>query len=377
MKKRLKTEFNRYQIVFTTNCNLRCKYCSTGYGRLGGKVETMNQETINKLIVFILENTPGETELQFEFGCGETFTAYSRFIEFVKYANQECSKKDIEPSFSVTTNGTLLNSDQMMELAKLKIFLVFSIDGPEKIHDLYRINAQKKGTHQNAFDNFKQYRNICQELRVVPGCQIQSVYTKHSNLEKLAFYWAENGEFLSPYTIQNDSKYIDNDEIGTNEEIQKQYLKQLRVYSKKQALALSIPDFLNQYRGTEDIYGIWTKMFLEGPEKELCSAGSTVASVNVNGDLYPCELFIGNPIYKIGSVFDGIDDKKLKVYLDQKNRIVKLCESCKIRKICPKGCLATDNEMSMEENFKDGCRFFEKVCEIATETYSILSKKNQ
>jgi uncharacterized protein len=58
-------------------------------------------------------------------------------------------------NFTMTTNGLLLTPEICAFLAEHKFRVLVSIDGPEEIHDLYRVDIGGKGTYQRAFAGLK------------------------------------------------------------------------------------------------------------------------------------------------------------------------------------------------------------------------------
>ncbi len=49
-----------------------------------------------------------------------------------------------------------------------------------------------------------------------------------------------------------------------------------------------------------------------------CSAGFSLMAVDMDGSIYPCTAFVGIPQFRIGTVNLGIEERKLKAFLDTK-----------------------------------------------------------
>lgn len=72
-----------------------------------------------------------------------------------------------------------------------------------------------------------------------------------------------------------------------------------------------------------------------------CGAGRDYVAVTPEGDIYPCHQFVGNTDFKMGSVFDGIQNDGIKEYFAKANLLGKDdCSQCWCRYICGGGCHA-------------------------------------
>lgn len=98
--------------------------------------------------------------------------------------------KDVELSFSFTTNLTLMTEEIAEYLAKVpRLSILLSMDGPEEIHDLARVKRNKQGSFQDAFT----------------GLQILAEAVKKYNNTHLGF----NAVLMPPYTVERFNKIND------------------------------------------------------------------------------------------------------------------------------------------------------------------------
>ena len=132
-----------YQAVITTECNLRCKYCSLFQNELGKNILRMATETAKDLVhrykslvgkgLFIL--TGGEPLLN---------------MEVLEYLISHINGTKV-----LFTNGTLLTKEILKTLNDNQVNIVFSLDGSEQVHNKMRIHQNGQGTYDQVIDAIK------------------------------------------------------------------------------------------------------------------------------------------------------------------------------------------------------------------------------
>lgn len=149
-----KKEINMANLPFSllikpssADCNLRCTYCfylkkSELYPE--DKRHRMPDRVLERLISgYLATDQPVYT---FGWQGGEPALMGLEFFEKVVKLQQKYGMgKAI--SNGLQTNGTLLNDDFALHLAKYNFLTGISLDGPAEVHNEYRIHADKSGTH--------------------------------------------------------------------------------------------------------------------------------------------------------------------------------------------------------------------------------------
>lgn len=125
---------NIRQIVFETTdyCNLNCSYCSLGnmYNFSKDNPKNIKEEYAINFLDFILKIKPKGSKLMIGFFGGEPLVNVKfvkRIVERVKKINID---KEIDVSYNMTTNGTLLGKN-LDFLLDNKFSLLISLDGDE------------------------------------------------------------------------------------------------------------------------------------------------------------------------------------------------------------------------------------------------------
>ena len=138
-------------IELTQNCNLECSYCVFGayYSRHPARgTSSIPLELAKRAIKTHLDKTKSDRTISF-YG-GEPLLEYDLLCELVLFAEQysESTSKP-KPTFSLTTNGTLLRDEVIHFFVEHDCHVLLSIDGDRQSHDRYRTF---KGSGTGTFD---------------------------------------------------------------------------------------------------------------------------------------------------------------------------------------------------------------------------------
>ncbi len=140
-------------IVSTTACNFRCSYCYEEHTDL-----VIDQKFIDNFLSALRGyhvNHPIE-RINIEWFGGEPLLLYDTIVDITKKLNKWCEKKEINYSYSATTNGYYLTVDKYEKLSKLGFSrFTVTVDGFEDIHNKYRKLKTGKGTWRRISDNLR------------------------------------------------------------------------------------------------------------------------------------------------------------------------------------------------------------------------------
>ena len=345
-----------WRVAMVAACNLRCGYCVTGQGTFGNAVGVMEESTAEKLAQWIADAIPPTTRTtQVIFGGGETFLHYARFLTFVDLIEARCKEQGATAAIHVATNGVLLNEDRLQELAKRRIGLGFSIDGPEHLHDALRRDAAGKATFRTAFANWARYRELAEAARPPISCELNGVFGPHGgSLRDVADFWIGEGLNLVAVKPVNLTRFDTPAQAEAAERARAVYMEGLDDWAMDQAGKYSSTDFLAEYRGPLVIFEGWQRLLLD-QERNPCTPGRGLLGVGHDGAFYPCDAYIGLEREKIGDVWNGIDAKALRDALSRFAQADAECAGCPTRKDCGKPCKAVIPGLSPLENLKREC----------------------
>lgn len=139
-------------LKLTTECNLKCTYCSEGNqepSRLDESVFYKVVDDLPQLLTVIKDD-----KVDFLFHGGEPLLygqeALSKLMEYARK-----NLPDIETKFLMQTNGTLINERWISFFKEEQISVGVSIDGYDEIHDKFRRTKQDEPTAQLVINNIK------------------------------------------------------------------------------------------------------------------------------------------------------------------------------------------------------------------------------
>lgn len=134
----------------TERCSFRCKYCV-----FGGMYQTrrrhsglrMSLTTAKQAVQFLLARSGHAKEpLAFSFYGGEPLLEFRLIERIVGFIESEIGHR--AHGFHLTTNGLALEQQRIRDfLANHQVSLTVSLDGPQAIHDAWRVTQSGQPTH--------------------------------------------------------------------------------------------------------------------------------------------------------------------------------------------------------------------------------------
>lgn len=136
----------------TQACNLRCRYCiyNEGFAQKRNHASVdMSHDVALKAIDHLRNCSKRREEVSISFYGGEPLLRFDTIRAAVAYTRKTLNNKKV--SFSLTTNGTLINEDVGKFLASENFGVYVSIDGPKEVHDSWRKDKHGRGSFERAF----------------------------------------------------------------------------------------------------------------------------------------------------------------------------------------------------------------------------------
>ncbi|MCP4902435.1 MAG: radical SAM protein [bacterium] len=136
-------------LCMTEHCNLRCSYCpytaNIGSRRKHSRVRL--PESVARQAVRLLRETLDESETPvIGFYGGEPLLNQSLVRSITRFARESFAPQTV--TFNITTNGTVMNEGIARFLIENDMQLLVSLDGPQELHDRYRVNPLGEGTYK-------------------------------------------------------------------------------------------------------------------------------------------------------------------------------------------------------------------------------------
>lgn len=367
-------KMHKWDIVFVQDCNLRCSYCSTGYGRFAASPpRELSRDLWDSVVAFMIRHADGRHKVLIDFQGGETFVRFEPFMEFVTLLKSRFVKSGIDLQIDVATNGVLLDSRRLGLCLEMGINLYFSIDGGEEKHDLHRRDLSGRGTFTRAFANWQEYRELTAAHGHGPYCGIKSVATAENGMADIVRFWNAHGVDIVDVILEDKSFYVANGGLEDVDLRRKSYLRDLEVMAAECASRSEKAFFLTHFKGPMVLLTAW-EMMLKNSFAVRCDAGKDMLGIDPSGNLYPCNAFVGQARWQVGSIADGIDADALERFRREKERAFTVCADCVVGQFCGGGCPASANDKTLMHHSPGGCDFMKELVKIADSSFRSICK---
>jgi len=341
------------------DCNLRCRYCFAQTGDFGTVRSLMKPETAKKAIDFVIESSGSRRNIEIDFFGGEPLMAWDTVKETVEYANEQGAKHNKQFRFTLTTNGVLLNDENIKYINEKMSNVVLSLDGRRDVNDKMRLTINGQGSYDIIMPKF---RKLVDSRDPDKDYYVRGTYTS----ENLDF----SKDVLDIYRHGFDQISIEpvTAPAGCGYELNESDLAAIREeYWELAEKMLELEDrgeFLNFFHFNVDLeQGPCVIKRLRG-----CGAGCEYVAVTPEGDVYPCHQFVGNPQFHMGNITDGSFDKsKAGMFAGVSVYTRESCRDCWARYYCSGGCSAANFNSNGDINsaYELGCELEKMRLECA------------
>ena len=339
-------------------CNLNCEYCFASQGKYHGERALMSLEVGKRAIDFLIENSGSRVNLEVDFFGGEPLMNFEVVKEIVAYARSIEKKYNKNFRFTLTTNGMLVDDD-VIEFANKECHnVVLSLDGRKEIHDNLRKTVNGKGSYDVIVPKFQEFV----KRREGRGYYVRGTYT-HNNTDFTydIFHMADLGFTelsMEPVVCSPDDPYaLTYDDLPVLFE-QYEILAKEMLKREKEGRPLTFYHYMIDLTGGPCIY-----KRISG-----CGSGTEYMAVTPWGDLYPCHQFVGDDKYKLGDIWNGVDNHEVQNEFKLCNAYARPdCKDCWARLYCSGGCAANAYHAtgSISGIYEYGCELFRKRMECA------------
>jgi len=315
--------------LFVTNdCNLNCGYCY-----IRKNPSDISLKVARKIIDKLIADSFFNEHHVVLFG-GEPLLKINLIKNIVSYGYAKSKIKNKKITFSIYSNGTLMNDKNIKTLHKIGVGLDLSLDGIKSSQDQERLFKNKK----SSFSAIS--KNIPRLLKSYPNSMVHACITP-ANVKYLSksveFFYNQGFKrvYLQPITSANWSK----EELEIfQKELIKIFIAYKKLIDKGRKLYLNIlEDYIK-------------KLKTEKQESNTpCPAGIYNFAFSTKGEIFPCHRFVTLGLeekfqnhkedYRLGDINNGITNKKLRKYFTNfKFNENPKCKKCELSKVCCGNC---------------------------------------
>lgn len=324
-------------LIISGACNLNCKYCYAQGGDYGkdSNCNNMTIETLKDAVKNTLKIFPeGIDSIQF-FG-GEPLLNIELVEQGIVWANEYFESKNVKrPTYTIVTNGTLINEKVRDIFVKYIDSVTISLDGNKYLNDVNRVYKHGNNSVHDVviknIDFLNENRNYYLNIEMTIDYNHINYYMEKNSIENFKYISnlkADSVHMLPVIDCGEEKKAFKNIDISV--------IKEYFDACTKESLRNGAKG-INLVKVKSIIEILKTKRITDGH----CSAGITTLSVDVNGDIYPCFMFNGNKKFFMGNIYK-LDLHKFnllrKEYLDKKSDKPDKCKACWVNTICTEAC---------------------------------------
>ena len=313
-------------------CNLDCSYCfyldreADPYQSVPARI--MSAETLERLVdSYLFYSYPQST---FVFQGGEPTLAGLDFFRHVVELQKHYGRPGQSVSNSIQTNGVLLTPEWCRLFRDYKFLVGISLDGPEEIHDCYRVNKAGHGTWKAVSEAVRLLQSERVEFNVLCVVGQANVRRGAEVYKYLRSIGIDNLQFIPLVEFRPDATpepfSISGEEYG-------QFLCELfdMWWPERRSVRLRYFDNIAEA--------------LAGHTPGTCTMLETCDSyavVEYNGDVYPCDFFVDQR-WKLGNIhaesWAEIGRRMRRQEFALKKTIPHPeCARCEFQHICHGGC---------------------------------------
>ncbi|MBP3653061.1 MAG: thioether cross-link-forming SCIFF peptide maturase [Clostridia bacterium] len=339
-------------------CNLNCEYCFASQGKYHGERAVMSFEVGKQALDFLIANSGKRRNLEVDFFGGEPLMNFDVVKQLVAYARSIEKQHNKNFRFTLTTNGMLIDDDVIEFANKECSNVVLSLDGRKEIHDRFRVDYAGNGSWERIVPKFQKLV----EARGGKGYYMRGTFT-HANPDflkdiQVMLDLGFNELSMEPVVCApgDPSELTEEDKAIVLDQYEK--LAGLMREHDKQGKPFTFYHYMIDLTGGPCIY-----KRISG-----CGSGTEYMAVTPWGDLYPCHQFVGEEKFKLGDIWNGVNNTEIQSEFAACNVYARPeCKDCWAKLYCSGGCAANayHSTGSITGVYKYGCDLFRKRMECA------------
>lgn len=316
-------------LAIAQKCNMGCTYCYADQGDFGGPAKSMSLETAFNAIDLLLKNCDQNGSVQLTFLGGEPLINRTGIRLATEYAVAKAEEKNLQVNFSITTNGTLVTTEDALFFEKHAFAVTVSLDGLQEDHDRQRPMKNGKGSFDKVMRNIKPLLAIQQKMQVSVRVTVTPCNT---DLPKALDEFINMGFHSVGFSPLLNSS---NGKNEMNEADLQAMLKNMIACGlafEQNVLAGRRYPFLNMVNAMKEIE--------KGTHRPYpCGAGAGYMGVSADGELAACHRFVNEPRAQMGNLATGISETLQNDWLANRHvHTQEPCSQCWARYLCGGGC---------------------------------------
>ncbi len=342
-------------------CNLGCVYCFEK--DIQSRIGPMSEETAMAALDFAFRKAGASPGVVLHFGSGEPLLSFALLRKIVAEAERRAAAAGQTLSYELTTNATLVTGEIARFLAEHPFRIRVSCDGPAAIHDRYR----PKAGGQPSYDAVVHGLGVLLE-HLADRVTVNSVLASGTRLAEL-WAWAKTLGIRHYHVIKVGT--YKGDALDLHEAELREFRRDLQGICDDLFAAVEAGQEPIDY---QPITKVIRRLMIPQPVTRFCGVAGTYLGVASNGGVYPCFRHLGVERYRLGDIWQGVDDRRRAEFraneaADVDHRPV--CQTCWARYLCGGGCYADSTVYGPDPRQPQvqHCPFWRTEIELAIRLY--------
>ena len=352
-------------------CNMECSYCfykDEIKHRSQNISEIMKLSTLEAIIKKAVESSNGE--ICFAFQGGEPTLAGISFFEKAITFAERYNAKDNTISWSIQTNGYMLNEAWIRFFAENKFLVGISVDGPKELHNYFRQSSNGKNTFTSVLNTitlFNKYKVDYNIVTVISSGNVRKPQTLYNFFEKNGFYNVQLIPCLNRLDGVPDIYSIKGRDYG-------EFLKMM--------FDLWYADWQKGSYISISVFDNFIRMLMNSPAI-ICGMNGKCSCqyvIEANGGVYPCDFYVLDD-YCLGNINDNTFPELFETYklleFFSEPQYANVCVKCKWKGLCNNGCKRYRSQENLNVLCEAYAAFFEhcfeRMCCVANFLMEIKS----
>jgi uncharacterized protein len=316
-------------LAVAQKCNLGCSYCYAHQGDFGGKPARMEKEVALAAVALLFRNIGQGENVHLAFLGGEPLLNRSLLRKSVHAALELAEPLGVRVNFSITTNGTLLTTDDGEFFERHGFAVTVSLDGTGETHDRLRPFRGGQGSYSHIIENvlplLAAQRRMQVSARVTVTPRNLGLKNTLDELLNLGFHSVGFSPLLHAPSGQDEMMKDDLREMLRQMVECGQEFERRTAQGDRYAFSNIATAIREIHKGTHRPYP--------------CGAGGGYFGVSATGSLYACHRFVQDENALFGNVWQGVDPAAQANWLQERHvDLQSPCSGCWARYLCGGGC---------------------------------------
>jgi uncharacterized protein len=316
-------------LAIAQKCNLGCSYCYAQQGEFGGPARNMTAQVAERAVDLLVEGAqPGE-RVNLAFLGGEPLVNRTVLRSTTLHAVERARRRGVAITFSITTNGTLLNESDAEFFEAHGFAVTVSLDGGREAHDRQRPYRNGRGSFETIMGKLQPLLSAQRRMQVSARVTVTpDNLALRDTLDGFVAAGFHSVGFSPMLASPNGSGEMQEEDL---EVMLAGMIDCGRAFEQKTLAGERYP-FANMLNAMREIG--------RGTHRPYpCGAGAGYLGVSAEGELSACHRFVGNEAGAMGSLGDGVDGARQTEWLARRHvHRQEPCRSCWARYLCGGGC---------------------------------------